>query len=445
MKKNFLTIAFALAITFSTVLAAHSFTEPSSENPSSVTKSAPLNTGSVTQQKSSGLAVNLGFADIGFTVQGDAAHGFVDITSSGVKEKLYAIGNFLITGGIKPQGVSGSDNQVLAIAPSGTALEWSDKYAWLSLTAGIDRGPMCGNGTCDIAAGENCSNCADCACPSNLFCWQGTCVNAPASGGVPPPTGNPAPAGCGDGTLNLNTEQCELNTIYTCPVIPITVEAPQTCGAPPLKETHYVQQVCDMCRCVNPYIPNYPPTCPPTPPPPFPPLPGPGTGPGDDPQPPQSPPGGGCGITGGPFPISGGAPGQQGYMCGGACPDTPIGTPQVCKFDSAFQRYGTPACRCRPDPTPPPQPGTPGPGPGNNQNTNTTNQTLNTEEQSELLAKISGISGIKVAEASNHCSPSNQPVQCPSPWTQAPAPFGLVCAELSDGSATWVRNCYQDK
>jgi len=419
-----------LALLLSGTLITHSFTEPQNA-PSQGSLPAPLNTSDAPQKKAGGIVLNAAGlsgtgAPIGLSVYGYFGIGFP--AGANPTAALDLIGNFFISGALKPNGISGTNDQILTIDSSGNSMKWANRFSWLSLVGAAKKPASCPNGQID--PGETCSNCPDAACPSSQICWQGQCVIPPGGGG--PACGNgvcepfescsscssdcgACPGGtCGNGVIDPQTEQCDPALGGSGGCMPVQVSGtsnPATCGAgTPQSYSYFLPAICtSTCQCANPYIPPAD-ICGPPPPggPPGPVIPVP---PGDTgPPPPPGGGGGGCGVVAG-GPQGGGGP----IQCGGSCP-----ADSTCQVTGVSPNY----CECLPTPPDPIQ---------------------NQQIRNDFNEYLSRWQGIKVVESASHCAnplnPAPQPPNCPTIWIE----YETVCGELADGSSIWIRTCYKDK
>jgi hypothetical protein len=382
-------LASFFIIFLGSTLWAYSFSEPNQMPPLS-NKVSPLttgNTGQTPQVKLGNLGLNLGRAGTGLIVRGGANMGRVGIGTVNPQEKLALVGNFFISGLIKPNNIAGAAGQVLTLGLPGT-MKWDATYEWLSLVSEVSgKPPSCGNNVCQNFLGETCSTCPfDCGCAGGLICWQGKCTQNPGVGG--------GSGFCGDGICQAINGTGMFESCETCSLDCGTCQG--TCGNGQIEWQSGEQcdggqgictpgaEICAGCRCVNILFPTKPP-----PPPPnhcqfiL-----------DDPS----------------NPLGGG-------QCGGPCP---VG--QLC------EPFGTQGCACTSSDTSLP----------------ISSPIAETRTILDRVIKgtnltASAFPGIKIAEAQSACTSVVAPLPCPLGWQE----YNLVCAALSDSTPLWVRNCYQ--
>ncbi len=434
--RNF-SILVAAALLFSGALVAYSFTEPPLPyDQTSVT--APLNISNYAQKKAGGLVLNAGILDPGGSAGASVGlavpEGFVGIGFGALADPAAAldlVGNFFISGAIKPADPStvssGSNDQVLTVASSGGSMQWENRYTWLSLTKGAKKSDSCGidadgdGNLADLGSpyNETCSTCPDASCQGGLLCWLGNCV-------PPPGTGTQQ---CGDGTCNVG-ESCSScssdcgqcagtcgDTVFNSSQEECdpTGANPQTqcqdvtflCGHDPNQNVpaQNAPTVCGNCRCVlNPIL-------------------------GCDEDPPPPPPA--------PCAPSSDWDGVSVPVCGGTCPPD-----EVCTASAGL------GCFC---------------APGAAQNTNEVESLREIQNsiargleaspsspsqpvQKEYSEYLSRWTGVRIVESAGHCSsvpnPPPYPSLCPGGWFEYEQP---VCAELTDHSLLFIRNCYKAK
>ena len=359
------------------------------------------------QARQGGLGINLGLAPIGLLVYGNGEDkGRVGIGTLTPLAKLHLLGNLLISGVFLTDNNEGASNQVLAIAPSGTTLEWKDKYSWLALTSSNSSGSGNNNSSCEFSpgppvTGENCWNSpVDCACLNGLVCTpQGICVSA--HGSPPPPP--PPPPNWGNGALATG-EQCDSSIGISiggiCPPVDVVCSGGGT--------HQEFAATCISCQCIPPFDP---PIC---------------GGGGES----------GCGYLGN-------------AQCGGPCPNSN----EVCKYTAADSTGGT--CDCKP--SPPVDCGSSAPAcngtcPPEQQcasiGSNCTCTSAPSSNSNHELLKIPGLEKA-YAQENNVCQTAGlaQPPPCPSggpsgTWTE----HGLFCVGIGANpsvAAMWVRTCWK--
>jgi len=386
---------------FAGALVAYSFSAPPKAPPQGSTPGA-LNSGKFTQVKAGGLSLGFFQPGVGLSVLGGSNTGFVGIGVLNPREKLDLFGDFFVNGLILPGGSGGFADQVLALDASGNLMTWDDKYQWLSLMGGQGKPLNCGNSFCDSGLGETCSTCAiDCGCSPGNICIGGSCVLPPAGSG----------GQCGNGACELS-EGCD-----TCPQDCNACSSPN-CGngiwEPSFGEAcDGINQgacapgaeMCSGCSCINILPPEY---C-------------------------------GNGIV---------APWEEcdpPNLGGAGCP---MGT-QYCDFSckcgpSTYTCDQLSSSQCVTGSCPPGElckPSGGGCGCTDDAGSVPRGQLPFDQNQAYERHMATQFPGVTTAEAAL-CG-SSHPQQCPASlgWLE----YNEVCAGLSDGSAMWVRNCYQKK
>ena len=130
MNKQIALIIFALGIV--ATAAAYAFSEPVSGT-LDLSLTTPLNTGSAVQTKKSGLGLNAGNGPNGLIIYDFTNPGTekLGIGADDPQAKLHLVGNWAISGAIKPGGLSGKPDDVL-VNVIGNQMQWGS-VAWLNI------------------------------------------------------------------------------------------------------------------------------------------------------------------------------------------------------------------------------------------------------------------------------------------------------------------------
>src|SRR3989338_7944246 len=129
-------IIFALTTFFFGIIFAYaSWYRPTQAPPDNGQIGAPITRSRLGQIKQGGLLLNQRNTNSnGLIVLGDRTHGLVGIGTTDPLEKLDVVGDFVINGLLKPDGISGNEGDIL-VRIANNKMKWDRKYQWLRLSS----------------------------------------------------------------------------------------------------------------------------------------------------------------------------------------------------------------------------------------------------------------------------------------------------------------------